>query len=140
MIAEACYRGMIGRRAAPDLLVRDVMDPEPKTTPATTTVGELRAWFGADARVRTALLLDGVTFVGVVGPDDIPPDAPSDLPVTEFARPPANLIGPERTAAEVLARLDADDQCRAVVLGEDDQSLLGLVCMNATRTHFCVPT
>jgi hypothetical protein len=129
---------MIDRGGAADLLVHDVMDPAPKTTPASTTVGELRSWFEADAHVRTALLTDGARF-GAVALADLPPDAPVDQLALEFARRPVNVIGPERRAAEALAQLDAGDACRAVVLDGDDETLLGLVCMNAARTHFCVP-
>jgi CBS domain containing-hemolysin-like protein len=130
---------MIDRGGAADLLVRDVMDPAPKTTSASTTVGELRSWFEADAHVRTALLSDGATFLGAVALADLPPDAPVDQLALEFSRRPAHVIGPERRAAEALAQLDAGDACRAVVLDRDDETLLGLVCMNAARTHFCVP-
>ena len=132
---------MIGRgeATATELRVRDVMDPAPKTTPASTTVGELRAWFAADAHVRTALLADGTTLLGAMTPADLPPDAPADRLAVEFARRPANVVGPHCPAAEALAQLDAGGACRAVVLGDDDQTLLGLVCMNAARTHFCVP-
>jgi hypothetical protein len=137
--AEACIRGQIGRDEVADLLVADVMDPEPKTMPATITVGDLRGWFAADAHVRTALLTDGATFLGAVGPNDLPADAPANQLAVEFARRPANLIGPERPAGEALARLDAESGCRVVVLAQDDRTLLGLVCMDARRTYFCVP-
>ena len=139
MSAEACIRGRIGRDEVAGLFITDVMDPEPKTTPTTITVGELRRWFAADAHVRTALLTDGATFLGAVGPDDLPADAPADQLAVEFARRPANVIGPDRPAGEALARLDAESGCRVVVLAEDDRTLLGLVCMDAGRTHFCVP-
>jgi hypothetical protein len=137
--AVACIRGQIGRDEVAGLFVADVMDPAPKTTPTTITVGELRRWFAADAHVRTALLTDGAAFLGAVGPDDLPADAPADQPAVTFARRPANVIGPDRPAGEALARLDAQDGCRVVVLAEDDRTLLGLVCMDARRTHFCVP-
>jgi hypothetical protein len=134
-----CIRGRIGREEIADLIVGDVMDPEPKTTPAMTTVGQLRGWFAADAHVRTALLTDGAMFLGAVGLDDLPADAPADQLAVEFARRPANVIGPDRPAGEALARLDAEAGCRVVVLAQDDHTLLGLVCMDAARTHFCVP-
>jgi hypothetical protein len=137
---EACIRGQIDRDEAADLFVADVMDPAPKTTPTTITVGELRRWFAGDAHVRTALLTDGAAFLGAIGPEDLPPDAPADQLAVEFARPPAHVIGPDRPAGEALARLDATAGCRVVVLAPDDRTLLGLVCMDARRTHFCVPT
>jgi hypothetical protein len=136
---EACIRGRISRDEAADLFVTDVMDPEPKTTPATTTVGELRGWFAADAHVRTALLTDGAAFLGAIGLEDLPADAPAGQLAVEFARRPAHVIGPDRPAGEALARLDATAGCRVVVLAPDDHTLLGLVCMDARRTHFCVP-
>ena len=115
------------------------MDADPKTTPATTTVGELRRWFEGDAHLRTALLTDGPRFLGSVEPADLPPDAAPDQLGAQFAHRPAHVIGPERPAADALARLDAADECRVVVLADDDRTLVGLVCMDAARSHFCVP-
>jgi CBS-domain-containing membrane protein len=130
---------MIGRGRAAGLRVGDVMDAEPKTTPADTTVGQLREQFHGDAHVRTALVTDGAMFLGAVALSDLPPDADADELVSEYARRPATVTRPDRPVADALAWLDAADECRVVVLGEDDRTLLGLVCMNPARTHFCVP-
>jgi CBS domain len=115
------------------------MDADPKTTPAGTTVGELRAAFDADSHLRSALLTDGAELVGIVERRDLPPDASPDQLGATYARRPAHVIAPERPAGEALARLDASDQCRLVVLAPDGSSLLGLVCMDQARSHFCVP-
>jgi CBS domain containing-hemolysin-like protein len=130
---------MIGRADLRDRSVRDVMDPEPKTTPAGATVAELRAWFAADPHLRTALLTDGERFVGAVHRDDLPAGAPGDLPAAGFAHPAVRSIGPDQPAERALAELDGADDCRLIVLSENDRALVGLVCMNSTRSHFCVP-
>jgi CBS domain-containing protein len=140
MSEVGCVRSRIDRDEAPGLLVRDVMDAAPKTKPATLTVGELRAEFHGDAHHRMALLIDGVVFVGAAEREDLPEGVADDRPVADFAGRPEHEIGPDRPAEEALARLDSQEVSRLVVLDDDGRTLLGLVCMDATRTHFCVAT
>jgi CBS domain-containing protein len=135
-----CVRSRIERAEAPGLLVRDVMDAAPKTAPASLTVGELRAEFDGNAHQRMALLTDGVVFRGAVERGDLPVAVADDRPVAEFARCPEHVIGPDRPAVEALDRLDSEEVSRLIVLDDAGQTLLGLVCMDATRTHFCVAT
>jgi hypothetical protein len=137
--SDACVRGQIGRDQVPGLLVRDVMDARPKTSRATVTVGELRAAFDGDAHLRSALLSDGDAFVGTLERRHLPPDAAPERPGADYARRPAEMIGADRPAGEALARLDESGECRLVVLAPDGRSLLGLVCMDPARSHFCVP-
>ena len=140
MSERECVRSRIERHEAPGLLVRDVMDAAPKTTPATLTVGELRAELDDDAHQQMALLTDGAVFLGAVVREDLPTAAADDRPASDFAHRPRHVIGADRPAEEALARLDAEAVSRLVVLDDDGQTLLGLVCMNATRDHFCVAT
>jgi CBS-domain-containing membrane protein len=138
MSSEACVRSRIERDEAPGLRVRDVMDGDPKTQPASLTVAQLRAEFDGDFHHRMALLTDGAVLLGAVERSDLPADAPGDGPASAFARRPANVIGPEEPAVEAIEQLDADGVSRLVVLADDGQTLLGLVCMDAARSHFCV--
>ena len=135
-----CVRSRIERDEAPGLLVRDVMDAAPKTKPATLTVGELRAEFDGDAHHRMVLLTDGTVFLGAAEREDLPGGVADERPVADFARRPEHVIGPDRPAEEALARLDSEEVSRLIVLDDDGRTLLGLVCMDATRTHFCVAT
>jgi CBS domain-containing protein len=138
MSEPECVRSRIERREAPGLLVRDVMDAAPKTTPASLTVGALRAEFDGDAHHRMALLTEATVFLGAVERGDLPRDGAPDRPVADFARRPEHVIGPDRPAEEALARLDSEAISRLIVLDDDGRTLLGLVCMDATRSHFCV--
>jgi CBS domain-containing protein len=133
-----CVRSRIERDEAPGLRVRHVMDAAPKTRPATLTVGDLRAEFDGDAHQRMALLTDGMLLLGAVEREDLPDDGPDSRPAADFARHPEHVIGPDRSAEEALARLDSGEVSRLIVLDDDGRTLLGLVCMDATRTHFCV--
>jgi CBS domain-containing protein len=135
-----CVRSRIEREEAPGLLVRDVMDAAPKTRPARLSVGELRAEFAGDAHHRMALLTDGTVLLGAVERGDLPDDVADDRPAANFARRPEHVIGPDRPAEEALARLDSEGVSRLIVLDENERTLLGLVCMDATRSHFCVAT
>jgi CBS domain-containing protein len=87
-----------------------------------------------------ALLTDGVVFLGAVQRGDLPVDVDDDRLVAEFARHPEHVIRPDRPAVEALAQLDSGEVSRLIVLDDDGRTLLGLVCMDATRTHFCVAT
>lgn len=130
--------GKLSRDEASELSVRDVMYASPKTLPADTTVGELRRQF-EQPKLRTALLADGSTFVGAIQRADVPASAASEEQAIVYAQRRPEAIGPERPAAEALARSDGEnDDYRLVVLADDGQTLIGLVCMNAARTHFCV--
>jgi CBS domain-containing protein len=138
MSSEACVRSRIERDEAPGLRVRDVMDADPKTQPASLTVAELRAEFDGDSHHRMALVTDGAVLLGAVERSDLPQDAPADGLASAYARRPANVIGPEETAVQALAQLDGAGVSRLVVLADDGRTLLGLVCMDATHSHFCV--
>ncbi len=130
--------GKILRDEAAGREVCEVMFVSPKTLPADITVGELRRQF-EQPKLRTALLADGDAFVAAIQRGDLPAAAVSDEPAVTYATRPAQTIGPNRPASEALERLDGEhEDCRLVVLGDDGESLLGLVCMNGARTHFCV--
>jgi CBS domain-containing protein len=140
MSGQDCVRSRIEREEAPGLLVRDVMDAAPKTRPARLSVGELRAEFDGDAHHRMALLTDGTALLGTVERGDLPDDVGDDRLAADFARRPEHVIGPDRPADEALARIDSERVSRLIVLDDDGRTLLGLVCMDADRSHFCVAT
>jgi CBS domain-containing protein len=140
MSGQECVRSRIEREEAPGLLVRDVMDAAPKTRPAGLTVSDLRAELDGDAHHRMALLTDGTALLGAVERGDLPDDVAGDRPAADFARRPEHVIAPDRPAEEALARLDAEGVSRLIVVDDDGRTLLGLVCMDADRSHFCVAT
>jgi CBS domain-containing protein len=129
----------ISRDDAAGQSVREVMYLQPKTLPAATTVGELREQFERRRGLRTALITDGDEFLGAVGRGDLDGAAADDEPAANYARRDVEAIGADEPADAALERLDdADGGHRLVVLSDDRRTLLGLVCLNAARTHFCL--
>ncbi|HEV2591047.1 MAG TPA: CBS domain-containing protein [Gaiellaceae bacterium] len=115
------------------LTVADVMLAEPKTLSGSASVGEVRAML-ENPSVQMVLLADDGRFRGSV--TAIPAGASDQDPAVQFADPsPRSLAAgePAQTAFDVTS---AEPHRRAVVLG-DDGRLLGLVCLNQARTHFC---
>jgi CBS domain-containing protein len=123
-------------RDAPEVLVRDAMVAAPKTMPAAGTVADLRAMFD-NAHVRTALLVDGEEFAGVVHRDALPAEAADELPARELAVRDVPTIGPEEPLAEASRRLEASGENRLVVLDADGRTLRGLLCLTRDRSGYC---
>jgi len=115
-------------QVAADLMLRD-----PKTLPAGATVADVRAVLAND-HVQMALLADGGAFRGAI--TTLPDDAPADAAALGFVDPSPPTIASDETAAEAFARAHASPHRRVLVLDEDE-NLLGLLCLNASRTRFC---
>jgi hypothetical protein len=113
---------------AADLMLRD-----PKTLPGTASVAEVRAQL-ANAHVQMVLLAAGSTFVGAV--TGIPADADADEQAVAYADPSPATISAGESALAAFDRTAASPHRRVVVLG-DDGTLLGLLCLNPSRTRFC---
>jgi CBS domain-containing protein len=114
-------------------VVKDLMLTNPKTLPVDAPVSEVRAIL-QNPSVQMVLLTDGQTFAGAI--TNLPPDAPPKRLALEFADPEPDTIGPDEPASTALARTAANPHRRVVVVG-DDASLLGLLCLDASRTRFC---
>jgi CBS domain-containing protein len=121
--------------AIPDLAgltAADLMLRSPKTLPGSATVQEVREVL-ANPRVQLVLLADGTVFRGAL--TTVPAGARDDEHAVGYATA-AETIRPEAPGAVAFERANASAHRRLVVLGEDDE-LLGLVCLNSTRTGFC---
>jgi predicted transcriptional regulator len=123
-------------RGADEARVGDAMVASPKAMAADGTVADLRAMF-ANAHVRTALLVDGTEFAGVVHRDDVPEEAPDDQRAGELARRDVPTIEPDAPLSEAMRVLDADGSTRLVVLDPDGRTLRGLLCLTRDRSGFC---
>jgi CBS-domain-containing membrane protein len=122
--------------AHPGQTVADVMVRSPKTLAADATVGMALQLFD-NPRVRLALLVeDGRLFRGALTREDLPPDAGLDEGAVRFARP-ASPISPGVSAARAFDEIARDPDRRLVVLAEDGETLLGLLCLDSTKTRFC---
>ena len=100
---------------------------DPKTLTAEASVGEVRELL-ANPKVQMVLLVDGPAFMGAVRqlPDGASPRAGTD----------AEVISPDASDDEAFERTAASPNRRVIVLDENG-GLLGLLCLNQSRTGFC---
>jgi CBS-domain-containing membrane protein len=115
------------------LVAADLMLRDPKTLAADASVAEVREQL-ANPRVQLVILADGRTFKGSV--THVPVDAPPDDFALHYADAEAEIISPHASADDAFERAAASPTRRVVVL-DDDRTLLGLLCLNASRTGFC---
>ena len=111
----------------------DLMLREPKTLQARASVAEVRALLDSP-RVRMVLLADGRRFRGAITklPDEADPNAAA-LP---FAEPKPETLSPSDSAETAFTRAAQNPHRRIIVLDEDE-TLLGLLCLNRSGTGFC---
>jgi CBS domain-containing protein len=124
-----------GRGAAPPNaeVAADLMLRDPKTMPADASVAEVRDLL-ANPRVQMVLLADGAAFKGAV--TALPADAaPTDLAL-DYRDDAPETISPDAPAAEAFDRTAASPDRRVIVL-DDESNLLGLLCLDPSRTRFC---
>lgn len=113
--------------------VAEVMLRTPKTLPGDATAGEVRALL-ENQSVQLVLLADDGVFRGAVA--EVPADAVAGAAAREYALAEPPTIAVDESADAAFDRASAEPLRRLVVLGEGDE-LLGLVCLNSTRTRFC---
>lgn len=111
----------------------DLMLREPKTLTGDASVAEVRAQL-ANPKVQLVLLADGDRFVGAV--TAIPETAGDDERAVAYAEAEPDTIAPDTPADVAFERTNASPYRRVIVLDEDD-TLLGLLCLDKTRTRFC---
>ena len=113
--------------------VADLMLRDPKTLTAEASVAEVREQL-ANPKVQMVLLADGRAFKGAV--THIPADASPRDRAVNYVDANAELISPDASDDEAFERAAANPNRRVIVLDEDD-NLLGLLCLNQSRTKFC---
>jgi predicted transcriptional regulator len=132
--------GVVGKMRRDDvaaLRVADVMVRRPKTIPADASVADLREHF-ANPRVRTALLAADGRFQGAISPEELPDAADGSEPALAYARRDVPSVGADATMAEALAEMDSREDHRLIVLGDDGETLIGLLCLDRSGASFCV--
>jgi CBS domain-containing protein len=112
----------------------DVMLGAPKTLPATASVDEVRR-FLEDDHVRIALLADGASFRGAI--TAIEDHIPADASALQFAQRTPHTISPRAPAAVAFAQAQQDPHHRVVVLDDDGETLLGLICVSQDGKRLC---
>jgi CBS domain-containing protein len=113
--------------------VADVMLRTPKTLPGDATAGEVRSLL-ENPSVQLVLLADDGVFRAAVA--EVPAGAPADAAAHEFALTEPPTITVDDSVDAAFERASVEPLRRLVVLGDGDE-LLGLVCLNSTRTRFC---
>ena len=129
--------GTLTREQAVDMLVGDVMIPNPKTLPASALVGDVRGVL-EKKNVRTVLLAENGVFRGAIERDGLPATATDDDPALRFADAEPLSTTPGTPMRDALALLDGRGEPRLVVLDEDGVTLRGLLCADTAGTGFCV--
>jgi len=115
-------------RVAADLMLRD-----PKTLPAGATVAEVRAQL-ASPKVQMVLLAEHGKFLGAV--TGVPATAGADESALDYADTNPDTITPDAPSSAAFDQTAASPHRRVIVV--DDQGiLLGLLCLNPSRTRFC---
>jgi CBS domain-containing protein len=115
------------------LVAADLMLREPKTLTDDASVAEVREQL-ANPKVQLVLLAHGSTFRGAV--THVPADAAPDDRALDYVDAETEVIAPHASADEAFERAAASPTRRVVVL-DDDGNLLGLLCLNPSRTGFC---
>jgi CBS domain-containing protein len=111
----------------------DLMLRSPKTLAADASVAEVREQL-ANPKVQMVLLADGGAFKGAV--TSLPDGAEATDPALTYSEESPEIIAPNAPAAEAFERANASPNRRVIVL-DDENNLLGLLCLNAARTGFC---
>ena len=119
------------------LTVGEAMIRAPKTLPANASVADARRLFDRP-NIRTVLLTEGEAFAGAIERDRLPADAPDSTPAREYVEPEPVTATPGMPMSEAVKLLEAREEPRLVVLGEDGIRLAGLLCVNASATGFCM--
>jgi CBS domain-containing protein len=115
------------------LTVADVMLRHPKTLPSGASVGDVREVLERPS-VQMVLLADDGVFRGAIA--ELPDDAVRDEPALPFADASPTFLRPDDTATTAFSVTEAHPHRRVVVLDEGN-ALVGLVCLDQTRTRFC---
>lgn len=133
-----CANPKVPQARSAMLRVRDVMVASPKTMQATATVADVRQAF-ANPHVRSALLVDGSRFAGVINREHVPEAAADTDPASDYASIDVPTISPDAPVSDAVAQLDSTGEFRLVALAKDGVTLAGLVCLDKSRTGFCQP-
>ena len=115
------------------LTVADVMLPRPKSLPSSSKVGDVRAML-ANPSVQMVLLADDGRFRGAI--TELPEEASMDGDALDYADQRPESIGPTESASAGF-EVTAKNPHRRVVVLDENRAILGLLCLDRTRTHFC---
>lgn len=120
---------------ADGLTVADITHIRFSALPASTTVGEVRAWFAQSTSRRLAFIADGERYLGSLTPAAVADEADPDRPAVEVAQdgPTVAPDAPATTGRDLALLSDA----RRVPVVDADGRLLGVVAVTADLQAFC---
>jgi CBS domain-containing protein len=111
------------------------MVTRPTTHRATTTVGELRAFF-ADDHVHMALLVDDGLLLATVERPDLDSATDDRAPVLPLAKLQGRTISPHAPVAAARMNMLRSGRRRLAVTTQEN-ALLGLLCLKRNGSGFC---
>ncbi len=117
-------------------LARDVMLTSPATVAADMSVLVARRLLESP-RLRMLLVADGDRLVGAISRERLAAEGDGDMTLGRLADPDSPRVGPQETVPRVLELLAAADSERLPVV-DDGGRLLGLICFNRRKRHFCI--
>jgi CBS-domain-containing membrane protein len=117
------------------LTAADLVHRRLSTLPASTTIGELRAYFSESSGRKLAVLVDGDRYAGSIAADALPEDADDDAPAAAYAQPGDVVAAAAPASAARDAALE-HPTARLPVVG-DAGVLIGVVAINSARDGFC---
>src|SRR3712207_5424075 len=108
----------------------------PDTAPAEMTVAAARGPLESP-RLRMLLVAEGDRLVGAIGRERLEAEADGSITLGRLADAGTARVGPDETVEHVLEVMEAADAERLPVVDDEDR-LLGLVCFNRGKRHFCL--
>jgi CBS domain-containing protein len=117
-------------------LARDVMLRSPDTVPADMTVAAARGMLESP-RLRMLLVAEGDRLIGAISRERLAAEPDGDITLGRLADPDSPRVSPDETVAHVLEVLEDAGAERLPVVDQEER-LLGLVCFNRGKRHFCL--
>ncbi|CAA9466879.1 MAG: hypothetical protein AVDCRST_MAG38-949 [uncultured Solirubrobacteraceae bacterium] len=114
----------------------DVMLRSPDTVPGDMSVGSARHLL-ENPRLRMLLVAGGGRLIGAVTRERLETEPDGELTLASIADRQAPRVTPDEPVPSVLAMLEAAGSDRLPVVDDDDR-LLGLICFNRSKRHFCI--
>ena len=116
------------------LTAGDLMHRRITTLPASSTVGELRAYFAESSSHKLALLVDGDRYAGSIEPPALD-GAPDSAPAAALAAR-GDTVQPDVPAGIARERALAMPSSRLPVVDATGR-LVGIIAVNHRRDGFC---
>lgn len=115
--------------------VADVMVRRPRTNRVSSTVTDLRRLF-ADDHVHAALLVADGILITVVDRADVHPSLSGNTPAASLGTRAGRTVGPATPLEKARRQLLTAGRRRLAVV-DDQQRLLGLLCLKRSQDGFC---